>query len=500
MLCVNQADKADIDPSTRTTYIGRCSSSCKSNKLQYEYLKEKHSTPSASTSPGAEFYELPGTLGGSRSDHNYDPKTDSDNQEFPRQSNASEDNGSSSSNIPDDQPTAQAPGNEEKGQTQSPPGTSAKQNSPECRTTCGAEDCDDVCVSKSFSASSDPTPTSNQADLCNQAHKAAMNDCNTESQSWMKNIQLAAQGLGPVMESGACGKLAAANVGASTSLSTFKIMCNNATQACLTECRKPSPADLVDSSAQTTMASNLRDCNAKGVKAREAEQAAAQGTQQLLAAVQQCKAAFGVNSNPFKPGNDPYKGQTPEEIMANLQPSQGGSPLEYSGAQGSGASNGNSSIDLSGLESEEEATKPRGAPKSAASAPGGSMGSAGLGGGGGSGVDAGGGGGSGKRPSGGLLSNILSGFFGGSGGGGLFGGTGRSKGGGLSGFFGEEKPQAETKTPDLRQFMPGGAMDPRKARGLAGQRMGKDGMSGPHGNIWQMINNRYQYKKASLLP
>jgi len=343
------------------------------------------------------------------------------------------------------------------------------------------------------------SPTSNQADLCNQAHQAAMNDCNTESQSWMKNIQMAAQGLGPVMESGACGKLAAANVGASTSLSTFKIMCNNATQVCRTECRNPNPADPATTDART-MASNLRDCDAKGVKAREAEQAAAQGTQQLLAAVQQCKAAFGVNANPSKPGDDPYKGQTPEEIMANLQPSQGGSPLEYSGAQGSGASNGNSSIDLSGLETEEEATKPRGAPKSAASAPGGSMGSAGLGGGGGSGVDAGGGGGSGKRPSGGLLSNILSGFFGGSGGGGLFGGTGRSKGGGLSGFFGEEKPQAETKTPDLRQFMPGGAMDPRKARGLAGQRMGKDGMSGPHGNIWQMINNRYQYKKASLLP
>ncbi len=323
-----------------------------------------------------------------------------------------------------------------------------------------------------------------------------MNDCDTERQSWMKNIQMAAQGLGPVLESGACGKLSAANVGASTSLATFKVMCNTATQACLTECKKPNPNTI----EQTTMATRAKECTAKGTKAAEAEQAAAQGTQQLLAAVATCKTAFGVNANPFDIKNDPYKGQTAEEIMAGLQPGQGG-PMEYSGTSGSGAAGtGNSNFDLSGLEQDDEPGKPRAAAKSAAGAPGGSMGSAGMGGGGGSSVDAGGGGGSGgKRPSGGLLSNILSGFFGGGGGGGsLFGGTGRSKGG-LSSFFGGEKPQ-EAKTPDLRQFMPGGKMDPRKARGLAGQRLNADGMSGPHGNIWRMINNRYQYKKASLLP
>ena len=48
--------------------------------------------------------------------------------------------------------------------------------------------------------------------------------------------------------------------------------------------------------------------------------------------------------------------------------------------------------------------------------------------------------------------------------------------------------------------MPGGKLDLQKARGPTVQRTGEDGMSGLHGNIWNMINNRYQYKKALLLP
>ncbi|MEZ0391259.1 MAG: hypothetical protein ACAH59_03525 [Pseudobdellovibrionaceae bacterium] len=53
------------------------------------------------------------------------------------------------------------------------------------------------------------------------------------------------------------------------------------------------------------------------------------------------------------------------------------------------------------------------------------------------------------------------------------------------------------KNVDLRQFMPGGKMDP--SRGLAGI-SGPDGITGPHSNIWQKINARYFSVKHSLLP
>ena len=499
MLCSNQADQSDIEPSQRPAYIGSCTSSCKSNSKQYNFLKEKYSMPTPTEN--SEHEDLPKLMGGgigietstSADTDPYDKKLS-----YQGQSPQISEGVSLAQDQPETVNLGSAPA-QNATNIGDPNRIPLEEMTPaqRCAICHKIDNCDEVCPKEYTQNSTQPTqesPVVNQAALCEQAHTTAMNDCDTERQSWMKNIQMAAQGIGPIMESGACGKLAAANVGASTSLATFKVMCNTAAQACLTECRKPNS----NSAELATMATRVRECNAKGTKAAEAEQAAAQGTQQLLAAVATCKNTFGVNANPFDIRNDPYKGQTAEEIMAGLQPA-GGAPLEYSGAQGSSAGTGNSNFDLSGLEQDEEIGKPRAAAKSAAGAPGGSMGSAGMGGGGGSSVDGGGGGSGGKRPTGGLLSNILSGFFGGGGGGSsLFGGTGRGKGG-LSSFFGGEKPQ-EAKTPDLRQFMPGGKLDPRKARGLAGQRLNADGMSGPHGNIWRMINNRYQYKKASLLP
>jgi hypothetical protein len=50
---------------------------------------------------------------------------------------------------------------------------------------------------------------------------------------------------------------------------------------------------------------------------------------------------------------------------------------------------------------------------------------------------------------------------------------------------------------DLKQFLPGGKMDP--ARGLAGI-SGPDGITGPNSDIWKKINIRYFSVKHSLLP
>jgi hypothetical protein len=51
--------------------------------------------------------------------------------------------------------------------------------------------------------------------------------------------------------------------------------------------------------------------------------------------------------------------------------------------------------------------------------------------------------------------------------------------------------------PDLRQFLPGGRMDPRRM--VAGM-SGPDGITGPNSNIWQKVQNRYRVMSNSLLP
>ncbi|UOF00896.1 hypothetical protein [Bdellovibrio reynosensis] len=53
---------------------------------------------------------------------------------------------------------------------------------------------------------------------------------------------------------------------------------------------------------------------------------------------------------------------------------------------------------------------------------------------------------------------------------------------------------------ELRKFLPGQVNAP--ARGLAGttEKVGEDGITGPHSNIWAKVKNRYESVKSSLLP
>lgn len=59
----------------------------------------------------------------------------------------------------------------------------------------------------------------------------------------------------------------------------------------------------------------------------------------------------------------------------------------------------------------------------------------------------------------------------------------------------------ETGGVDLRKFLPG-AYNPNGFRGVAGgiEKVGPDGITGPHGDIWQKIRNRYQSIQDSLHP
>lgn len=94
---------------------------------------------------------------------------------------------------------------------------------------------------------------------------------------------------------------------------------------------------------------------------------------------------------------------------------------------------------------------------------------------------------------------VNAGFYGGGSGGGSFGGSGGGGSGDPLNRFAMAAGAAGKKDGvNLRQFLPGGNMDPR-ARGLAGI-SGPDGITGPHSDIWQKIQNRYQVVGPSLMP
>lgn len=126
------------------------------------------------------------------------------------------------------------------------------------------------------------------------------------------------------------------------------------------------------------------------------------------------------------------------------------------------------------------------------------VGNGGVGGGGGSS----GGGGAVRGSSGGEdaeSSKVVSGFYGGSSKSGGFGSVG-SRGGSNDDGYGAGKGNGgvgDNPSPDLRKFLPGGQYDPRRM--ISGV-SGPDGITGPHSNIWQKVQNRYMIVRPTLLP
>jgi hypothetical protein len=119
-------------------------------------------------------------------------------------------------------------------------------------------------------------------------------------------------------------------------------------------------------------------------------------------------------------------------------------------------------------------------------------------GGGGTGGGAGGHGGGGPAGAG-ANTKVIGGYGFGSGGGMGMGGYGSGSNGNPSqaGYYGRGGMGANGKPVDLRQFMPGGKMDPSRA--LAGV-SGPDGITGPNTDIWKKINVRYFSVSPTLLP
>ena len=100
----------------------------------------------------------------------------------------------------------------------------------------------------------------------------------------------------------------------------------------------------------------------------------------------------------------------------------------------------------------------------------------------------------GSAPSG-LNTKISQGFFGGSGGGSFGGGSGSSGGSGSPSGPVATGPNGQKF--DLKQFLPGGAQDPR--RSPAGV-VGPDGITGPAGDLFQKMNIRFADLGPSLTP
>ena len=339
---------------------------------------------------------------------------------------------------------------------------------------------------------------------CIQAKEETLSACDSDSKSWMSGINDVVATLGPAVnqiDSSTCGGIAAAQSGAAASLATFQSMCNSAMKKCTQACTGSTiPSDV----------SALATCKKMGVSAAEANKSAASAMMTLKGSVTQCQNAFGdmsqqatayCASNPASCANKPMVNA---QSLAPQGDQAGGTPVPNLGTEGVGGLTGKGSGGLNIGDLGDDSGGGIGTinPSKPGEDPGGNKGGGHVGSSGGGQGDAGGGrGGGGKRE--GLISNILSGFFGSGGSGGGSGGGFFSKlfgGGNKSDAYAANNPNLKKVGPDLRQFLPGGLHDPNRNRGIAGQFIGQDGMAGPHSDIWKNINNRYQFKRASLVP
>lgn len=369
---------------------------------------------------------------------------------------------------------------------------------------CTDEDSNGVCRDRPSDLVKDPTPTAESGGdsesptilSCDGALRNVLSSC-TESGDWMQQISAVSKGLGSQLNQGACGALSAASAGADASLIAFKKMCSDATDICVKTC------------VGNEYSAQREKCNREGVSAKQAQQSMMTAMMSMRGTVANCVSMFGNVNNQAQA----YCAQNPAACQFNVAPgiqasavqadqAGGGLPNpNLNGAGAGGIAGKNSKFSLDDLNDESASIgeiKPSKPGEEIGGAKGGSGASSASSGGGNGG---GSGGGSGGKREGGILSNILSGFFG-------SGGSGSSSGGGWKSWLGGNKGDAYSttnaksgkETPDLRQFLPGGLKDPTRHRGIAGQFVGLDGMTGPHSDIWKKINNRYQYKRASLLP
>jgi len=312
-------------------------------------------------------------------------------------------------------------------------------------------------------------------------------------------------------EQSVCGTVAAVSVGTKGAIATFAVMCSNAVGRCREACDTAGIPDPYS----TDMRKQRASCERKGSEGKQAQERAVAASQSMAQAVQACAASIGglegaAQQHCARPENQNSPSckitlgtpmATPDLAGGGDFPSRGG--INHPGVNGGNPSAGRLPMNLGDDSREEPMLANPNANQPPAQAVGGQQqsGARNLGAMVGGGAQPGGGAPSGGRTGlSGMVSNILSGFFGGGGGAGGSGG-----GSGWKSFFSGrsgsevEKP-VQQQTPDLRLFAPGGKYDPRRNRGIASKTIGRDGLAGPHDSVWKLVNNRYQVKRSSLMP
>ncbi|WP_415062283.1 hypothetical protein [Bdellovibrio sp.] len=385
----------------------------------------------------------------------------------------------------------------------------------------------------------------NLIERCQQESQAAISNCDEKNDGGMNSVASTASQVALLMGqqtsssiTAACSKMADLSQAANAALAAYRLNCRSAQESCLSSCEQAKTfiieraatcfPDLSGGQLTVAMSSyhssidgNLNSCRSLESKINEAQQAI-QNYGSTLANASQCAALTSgdpsrsvaelCKATPSYPGCNPAAPvdcSKPEYATTNKICICSKNPHDPSCAvlQKAGGDSLGGSIDsssrLANSGGEFQGDIP-GLPSVAPGIPGGGSGSSidGHQGGAPLGGSEGGGGGvahlaKANESVGDKFSGDNSGFYGG--GGGRYYGNGSSAGeasGSEGSYRGSQSAKGEDG-PDLKKFLPGGQFDPK--RGVSGFG-GPDGITGPHSNIWQKIQNRYRAVSPTLIP
>ncbi len=383
---------------------------------------------------------------------------------------------------------------------------------------------------------------SSEIGSCSTAYSSAQSACDTSNNPELNRVQNAANQSSQQSSgvNGNCSAMGTTSQDAVTALNNYKSKCGNAQSSCASSCSglrskleqcaidNSSTDDMKNTSEYRDVLSNSSGCDSLTTKMNQASQAVnnLSNTNQTAQNCQQNSAGangLGGAGDPNVPSTDPnsaYCQANPNlagcvmdcnrpEMASNstcqcrLNPSSCAGPVAASAngdrfdSQGGGklapnATNTNLNLSSSASGLDLVPALPTGGSRGSADdriggkqGAGANLGNNNSGGPAGAGSRAGGG----SAAGGPLPSSGGGGFFsGGSGAGG--GGAPGSYGGSAAGAAGSSAAGTSLQKPDLRQFLPGGKLDP-KLRGIAGESSGIEGISGWRYENWNKIQKRH---------
>ncbi len=384
----------------------------------------------------------------------------------------------------------------------------------------------------------------NLIERCQQDSQSAISSCDEKNDGGMNSVASTASQVALLMGqqtsssiTAACSKMADLSQAANAALAAYRLNCRSAQESCLSSCEQAkafviekaatcfpdlSGAQLTSamSSYHSAIDGNLNSCRSLESKISEAQQAI-QNYGSTLANASQCAALTSgdpsrsvaelCRATPNYPGCNPAApvdcskpehattnkicicSKNPHDPSCTAQQKAGGNSLGGSIDSSSRLNNSSSEFkeDIPGLPSITPGASGSGFGNSID----GHQGGAPLG-----GEDGSGHGVAGlakaKESVGEKLSGDTSGVYGG--GGGRYYGNGSSGGDAVAeGSYRRFQGEKGSQGPDLKKFLPGGPFDPKRSLSGIG---GVDGITGPHSNIWQKIQNRYRALSPTLMP